>query len=118
MNYNYKFHLYINARHLVELDGVQSSIHPHTWEIGLLIKVNKDDFLNFTFFEKALEDYLKIYDGKYLNDVESFQGLNPTVENIGKVLFEGVSHLLKDEDLILTRLEISENPTRTYIIEV
>ena len=117
MKYYYKFHLYINARHAVIIDEVSSPVHPHTWEIRLWLKVSKDDFINFTEFEERLEKYLQIYDGKLLNELEEMRDLNPTLENLGKILFKDIEKLLEDGKLMLTKMEISENPTRTYMIE-
>lgn len=54
----YKFKFYINARHSVEFNNVRSNIHPHTWETVVHIEVNSEDFINFTAFEKVLENTL------------------------------------------------------------
>lgn len=117
MKYCYEFRLYINAKHSVEINGTRSPMHPHTWEIKLNIKVDQNDFINFKSFETELEKYLKIYDGQYLNDMEILKGKNPTVETLGKTLYEGLSSLFSKGHLDLVRMEISENPTRAYIIE-
>jgi 6-pyruvoyltetrahydropterin/6-carboxytetrahydropterin synthase len=117
MKYSYKFKFYLNARHYVVMNGVQSPIHPHTWEIELMIGVEQDDFIIFTNLEKKIESFLKIYNGKCLNDIEEQEDFDPTLENLGKYLFDNISNLIKDDNLILMKLEISENPTRTYIVE-
>lgn len=113
----YKFKFYINARHSVEFNNIRSNIHPHTWETVVHIEVNSEDFINFTSFEKVLEKYFDKYEGKYFNDIPHFQDINPTMENIGKKVFIDLEEMLSKSDLRLVRLEISENPTRTYIID-
>ncbi len=117
MNTYYKFKFYINGRHSVTFGTNKSNIHPHTWEVVLIMKTKLDEEVNFTIFEKKLEEYFSNYEGKYLNELDKFININPTMENMGKILCEDIKDLVDDEVLILTKIEISENPMRTYIIE-
>lgn len=113
----YKFKFYVNARHSVAFDNGQSNIHPHTWEIVIYVKGITETFINFTEFEKMIENHIERYEGQYLNEMEIFGGENPTMEHIGASLNTHLSLLMKKENLQLERLEISENPTRTYIMK-
>lgn len=113
----YRFKFYLNARHSVVFNGKASNIHPHTWEVAVFLGSEVSDMVNFTEFEKALEEYFYKYEGKYLNEHKPFNNINPTMENIGKVLFDDIKYLIESRNLDFKRLEISENPTRTYIIE-
>ena len=113
----YKFKFYLNARHSVTFDNKTSKIHPHTWEVVISFRAGGANTMNFTVFENALERYFLYYEGKYLNEHESFKNINPTMENIGKVIYRDIEGLLRSNDLQFKSLEISENPTRTYIIE-
>lgn len=113
----YKFKFYLNARHSVTFNGKASNIHPHTWEVAVVFSSQNSDTINFTDFEKDLEKYFLNYEGKYLNDHISFRDINPTMENIGKVLYNDIKSLVNDKTLHFKVMEISENPTRTYIIE-
>lgn len=113
----YKFKFYLNAKHSVTFNGKPSNIHPHTWEIVVLFGSEESDTVNFTNFERELEKYFLNYENKYLNEHESFKDINPTMENIGKILYTNTKTLINDRNLYFKKLEISENPTRTYIIE-
>lgn len=113
----YKFKFYLNAKHSVTFNGKASNIHPHTWEVAVLFSSEHSDTVNFTMFENELKKYFLNYEGKYLNGQEYFKDVNPTMENIGKVLYNDVKKLVNDKNLYFKMLEISENPTRTYIIE-
>jgi len=113
----YKFKFYLNARHSVTFNGNTSSIHPHTWEVGVSFGSETEDIVNFTEFEKELERLFLKFEGKYLNELLPFKELEPTMENIGKVLYIGIKTLVDSKSLYFKRVEISENPTRTYIIE-
>lgn len=117
MKYYYKFKFYINARHSVVFNEVQSHMHPHTWETVINLEVKQSSFINFTQFENILEKYFDEYEDRYLNDLEYFKNMNPTMENLGKKIYTDITILLKNYNLDLSKIEISENPTRTYIIE-
>lgn len=113
----YRFKFYINARHSVTFKGKSSNIHPHTWEVVVSFGSEISETINFSEFEGKLEKYFIYYEGKYLNELESFIGINPTMENMGKIFYSDIKELLDRENLYFKRIEISENPTRTYIIE-
>lgn len=57
------------------------------------------------------------YEGKLINELPSFKDINPTMENIAKLLYIDIKKLINSTELNFCRIEISENPTRTYIIE-
>lgn len=94
-----------------------SNIHPHTWEVAVSFGSGESDIVNFTMFENILEEYFLKFEGKYLNEHPSFKDINPTMENIGKILYRDIKKLVNERNLYFKSLEISENPTRTYIIE-
>lgn len=114
---HYRFKFYLNARHSVIFNGQVSKVHPHTWEVTVLFSCKESRTVNFTLFENELEKYFLNYEGKYLNEHDSFKDINPTMENIGKVLYDHIKSLVNNNELYFRMLEISENPTRTYIIE-
>tara|TARA_B100000965_G_C19228478_1_gene599057 strand:+ start:213 stop:572 length:360 start_codon:yes stop_codon:yes gene_type:complete len=113
----YRFKFYINARHSVTFNGKSSNIHPHTWEVVVSFGSEISETINFSEFEGKLEEYFDHYEGMFLNELEAFASINPTMENIGKIFYSDIKELLDIENLYLKRIEISENPTRTYIIE-
>ena len=112
----YRFKFYLNARHRVIIDNNQSRIHPHTWEFVFHIKHGCNNFIQFDIIEKEIEEYLDMFKGKYLNDIEPFDRIEPLMENIGEVIYRQIIGILQDKGWELEKLEISENPTRTYII--
>ncbi|MBC7766230.1 MAG: 6-carboxytetrahydropterin synthase, partial [Hyphomonadaceae bacterium] len=113
----YRFKFYLNAMHSVKINNKNSTVHPHTWEIVLYItKINEDVFVQFTEIEKKIELFLSIYEGQYLNDISPFDLLSPTLENIGDVFARQVINMLRNNAWEMRQLEISENPSRTYII--
>lgn len=119
MRYNqYRFKFYLNASHSIYLNGVLGQEHPHTWEITLNTIKLKDNFIIFNDIEKNIEKYLEKYQDSYLNKVDPFVTLNPTLENICEYFKNEFQNLLLENGWLLLSMEIGETPTRSYIIDI
>lgn len=103
--------MYLNARHFEQED----SIHPHTWEISLLIQ-GLGQSSQVEQIRKIVETYLEQYEGKTINDFFPFNILPPSTENIGKVLYKELSKTLQQKGMVLESLQISDNPTKIFIL--
>ncbi|WP_069999814.1 6-carboxytetrahydropterin synthase [Cellulosilyticum sp. I15G10I2] len=119
MKYNqYRFKFYINATHAIYINGVLGQEHPHTWEITMHTLKVKDDFIAFDTIEKDIEKYLHRFQDVSINQVEPFTTLNPTLENISHYFKETLQQLLFEKRWLLLSIEVSETPTRSYIIDI
>ncbi|MDY2789688.1 MAG: 6-carboxytetrahydropterin synthase [Lachnospiraceae bacterium] len=110
----YKLKYYMNASHSF-LDQPEKR-HAHTFAITLFIEVLEEDFVAFYAIEKRLDQYFAHFSGQYLNDLEEFSDLDPTVENIGDYFYEELRQRLFKHKLHLMQLSISETPVRKYSI--
>ena len=115
---NYKFKFYLNASHSIYINGVQGENHTHTWEIQLNTIKAVEDFIQFNDIEKLIETFLSQYQDKYINDVEPFNSINPTLENICEYFKDKVEKVMFDSGWVLVSIEISETPARSYIIDL
>ena len=70
----------------------------------------------FTNIERRMEAVMDQYQDKLLNDCAPFNKIVPTVENAAKYFFRLIQDNLIQEGWILMMLEVSETPTRSYII--
>jgi len=113
----YRFKFYLNARHGMVYEGKVGNLHPHTWEICIIIKTENQEFFKFSAIEKSVDYYISRYDSKLLNNIKPFNIINPTMENLGKVMYKNISKILNKNGWELLELQISENPTRTYFID-
>ncbi len=119
LKYNqYRFKFYLNASHSIYLKGILGEEHPHTWEITLDTVKLEDNFIIFNDIEKNIEEYLQKFQDKYINNITPFNTLNPTLENICAYFKECFESLLMENKWLLLSIEISETPTRSYIIDV
>ena len=112
----YKFNFYLNASHAIYIDGKMGESHPHTWEIVLYTIKKQDNFVMFNEVEKTVENYLNKYQNKFINDFEPFTTLNPILENITRFFMDEFTKLLNDLGWVIFSIEVSETPTRSYII--
>jgi 6-pyruvoyltetrahydropterin/6-carboxytetrahydropterin synthase len=113
----YLFKFYLHARHYISIDTSKTETHPHTWEICLYIVRNGDTDPPFKNIEEFVERYFHRFENQLINEVSPFTILNPTMEHMGNVFYKELSNELQEKmTLTLDSLEISENPTRTYIV--
>lgn len=112
--YRYKF--YLDANHAVKFNGKLGENHPHTWEFLIELKHIDSSFVLFTDIEKVINEILAPYQGKFINEIEPFNNLNPTTENMGNYFKNFIKEKMNEMNWELLRLEISESPNRTYIL--
>lgn len=111
--YQYKF--YLDANHYVTFDGKAGELHPHTWEISVVIELIEDNVIPFYKIEEMIKNLLENYQNKKLNDVAPFDRVNPTLENIGDYFTEEISKKVSEKGWELRNFTISETPSRSYI---
>ncbi|MBP3338761.1 MAG: 6-carboxytetrahydropterin synthase [Lachnospiraceae bacterium] len=113
----YKYKFYLNANHSITLNDKMGQVHPHTWEIMIDIVKIIEEFVPFYVVEKTIDTILAPYQDKYINEIEPFNELNPTLENISEYFKDCIEEQLKQEGWLLLRMEISETPARSYVID-
>ena len=112
----YKLKSYLNMNHFIIIDNKPGEVHPHTWELIVSVISAQSDMTPFTNIERKIEEILEQYQDKLLNDCKPFDKLVPTVENAAKYFFRLIQDKIITEGWILMMLEVSETPTRSYII--
>lgn len=112
----YQFNFYLNASHAIYINGKLGEAHPHTWEIIIKTIKSQKEFVMFNEVEKRIDEFLGGYQNKYINDFEPFDATNPTLENITSYFLEKLEAILEPLGWIVFYIEVSETPTRSYII--
>ena len=93
-----------------------SSAYAKTYEITFFISAMRTGLVRFDEMEKAMKMVLTAYSEKNLAGIPPFDELEPSLENIGKVIYRQVKQNLERIGTSLEKLEISESPIKTYII--
>ena len=109
------------AHKLVGYNGLCSALHGHNWTVQVFIRASQLDEIgiaaDFTVIKRELTAILAGFDPKYLNELPEFQGINPTSENIARILFEKLDAAIHIPGVSLDRVRVCESPTSgaTYI---
>lgn len=114
----YKFKFYLNASHSVVFNGIFGENHPNTWEITVITLKMKDNFLEFKILENKINDFLNPFQDSVLNYLKPFDTINPSMENICEYFKENIEKIMSEEGWLLLSIELSESPTRSYVINV
>lgn len=114
----YRYRFYLDANHFIySSTGEKGMVHPHTWEFAIELKNKNGDFVLFNRIEEMINEILKPYQNICLNDVAPFDKKVPTLENIGEVFKEVISQKMDGFNWQLLQMEISETPSRSYIVK-
>ncbi|MDD5949675.1 MAG: 6-carboxytetrahydropterin synthase [Lachnospiraceae bacterium] len=114
----YRFKFYLNASHAIVIGGHFGERHPHTWEIAITVLKYRENFVEFGEVEKRIEEFLEPYQNRMLNEVPPFDTINPTLENVCENFKDRLKELLNGLGWVLLKVEMSETPTRTYVINL
>ena len=114
----YRLKFYLNARHFIIIGNNKSDIHPHTWEFALTILIRRKEFVEFTIFEKKINEYLEQYQDRILNDLSPFDNMLPTLENMVDYFAKVFYEMIKKVGGELICVEGSEGPSRSYILDL
>ena len=112
--YRYKF--YLDASHSVRLNNVFGQSHPHTWEFVIEVSHKNDSIIIFNDIENLLKEILEPYQEKMINKIAPFDKINPTTENIGIYFKKIIEKKCDNMSWNLLKLEISETPSRGFIV--
>lgn len=111
----YKYTFKLHAAHNLDASLSKDQAHFHTLKIILYVQ-NQGFFEVYQDIEETIENYLKQFEGKYLNHTPPFNNFSPTIENIGTVFYDHLKQIIAACHFNLLKLEISETPTRIFSI--
>jgi 6-pyruvoyltetrahydropterin/6-carboxytetrahydropterin synthase len=114
--HSYKIKTYVNASHAMRWKDGEGKQHNHTWEVVCEIKSKDDAMIVFRDIEQKIQDVLGSFSGQFLNQLPYFESINPTVENVTIWLFDLITPEMEKLSAELTRIEVGESPTRSYVI--
>ena len=119
MVYQYRYKFYLNANHYVVIGGRQGAPHSHCFEITIeLASGGGNGTIAFDTIEKHVEKIIEPYQNNLLNDVEPFNDIMPTLENICGYFKDEISKDMLEIGWVLMSIEVSETPSRSYIMTI
>jgi 6-pyruvoyltetrahydropterin/6-carboxytetrahydropterin synthase len=111
------------AHVLAEIGGKCEDLHGHNFKVDVSVAASELDstglLIDFRVFKKWLGGILEDIDHKHLNILPSFEGINPSAENIAKYICEKMELKVKLAKVNVVEVKIweSENAAVTYIPE-
>lgn len=112
----YKNTFRLNASHSISNDKGVPQTHHHTFTLSLDIVKTIDDFEEFEQIENGINEYLNRFRGKYINSIDPFTHILPTIENMGRYFYDELSSDLDKNGYKLIRLEIGETPAEVFSV--
>ncbi|WP_366921864.1 6-carboxytetrahydropterin synthase QueD [Metallumcola ferriviriculae] len=88
-----------SAAHLLNnYQGKCANLHGHTWLVEINVFGSELDdkgmLLDFGYLKGQLEKLVGDYDHRYLNELPDFHEVNPTAENMARIIFDKVKEFL------------------------
>lgn len=102
------------ARSLEGYPGVCARIHGHTWVVEVYVRCEQLNEIglgtDIGVIKKAAREVLRDLDHSNLNELQDFQGMNPTSENIAKYLYQSLSTKLNTDGVRVSKIKVFETP--------
>lgn len=100
------------AHNLRGYQGKCEALHGHNWKVEVALGsavVDKVGMVeDFTVIREKLKDVLSLLDHKYLNSLTYFKKINPTSENIAKLIYGKMKERMKALSLKVVSVKVWE----------
>lgn len=115
-HYELSIETHFSAAHQLRgYPGDCARLHGHNWHVKLFVRCTELDELGLGIDYKIMKSELKAaiekWDHYNLNDIEPFDKINPSSENVARLLFEEMVSRLNNERLHVSRIEVAETCT-------
>lgn len=117
---------FLNARHWVQIGDDKGEAHGHTWKVHLEADLpeatrteprERDGFcLPFRDLETILQTVLEDLEGRVLNKLPEFAALQPSTENLTRLLAVRIAGALAAHGAWLHSLAVWESPTKAVTV--
>ncbi len=93
--------------------GKCEALHGHNWRVKVAVQAEELDKLgmvmDFKVLKKYTDELLEKYDHAFLNDIEPFDKINPSSENLAKVIFEELNRKVSGNGVKLAKVSVRES---------
>ncbi|HEY2510747.1 MAG TPA: 6-carboxytetrahydropterin synthase [Polyangiaceae bacterium] len=95
--------------------GEGERLHGHNWRIKVVVRARElapsGWVMDFNELGKELRTFVEPWEHVFLNEVSPFDDLNPTAENIARIVADGLAAKIDDARVTVARVDIWENDT-------
>jgi len=115
-HYELSIETHFSAAHQLRgYPGDCARLHGHNWHVKLFVRCSELDELGLGIDYKIMKSELKAaiekWDHYNLNDIAPFDKINPSSENVARLLFEEMVARLNNKRLYVSRIEVAETCT-------
>ena len=93
--------------------GAENKVHAHQYKVEVRVQgKNLDEhgyLVDIVDLEQALEKVIAYYQGKVLNDLYEFAGLNPSIEHLSHILFQNLRECIIAPNIRSMRVKVWES---------
>ena len=102
------------AHYLKSYQGKCAKLHGHTWQVEVRVRGNNLDdkgiLIDFSLLKKYLKAVTEQLDHKLINEVEPFNEINPTAENISRYIYDQCQSQLNAHQINVYSVTVWESP--------
>ncbi|MEG2075671.1 MAG: 6-carboxytetrahydropterin synthase QueD [Victivallaceae bacterium] len=103
-----------SAHQLNGYPGDCRKLHGHNWSVVAVLQAKELDevgiAVDFKRLKRELDPIISHFDHAYLNDLPEFADMNPTSENIARVIYQLLKPKINDGNVKLSRISVLESP--------
>ncbi len=104
---------HFDAAHcLRDYPGECARLHGHTWRVAVSVQaVTLSELglsIDFKNIAAVLDDVVERFDHQTLNDLSEFAEVNPTAENLARLLFELTSEKINNKTILVSSVTVRE----------
>jgi 6-pyruvoyltetrahydropterin/6-carboxytetrahydropterin synthase len=109
------------AHRIRDIGGKCEDLHGHNWKIEVYVmgeELGKDGLvIDFKVVKEAAKEIIDRLDHKFLNELEEFEDINPSSENIARLIYEDLAHKLDNDKIKVSRVAAweSDSACATYL---
>lgn len=93
--------------------GEGERLHGHNWRIKAVVRAEALDasgfVLDFNALGATLRALVEPYEHVFLNEIAPYDDVNPTAENIARVIADNLAAKVDDDRVAVARIEVWEN---------
>ena len=101
------------AHHLYGYPGECKNLHGHTWDVEVTVTGNELDEIGIVYDFKSLKEdlaaVLGAYDHVLINEIEPFNEISPTAENLARIICEKLQERV-DPRVSVKEIAVWESP--------
>lgn len=103
---------FASAHTLRDYPGACARMHGHNWKVEAEVEASQLNAVGMAIDFKAIRQQVRELtdrlDHRYLNEIEPFDKINPTAENIAAFIFNGLSTALNDDHIRVKAITLWE----------